>query len=97
MGGAVWLHYLGFSSRAVPALLMGLAFAAFAMMFASRRAAPISGLAALPIVLSATLIGSLVNGVDYKDLALSDYFPLTNGDTFAYLGFVEPDAHCRME
>jgi len=89
MGGAVWLHYLGFSSRAVPALLTGLALAAFAMMFASRRAAPLSGLAALPIVLLATLIGSLVNGVDYKDLALSDYFPLTNSDTFAYLGYVD--------
>ena len=86
----VWLHYVGIPGAFnVPVILL---FAGLCSLLAFRRwrMHELSILSyAFGAIVVAVFAGTVLNGLDYNGISLGNYFPLTNGDTFSYLGHVD--------
>ncbi|MEH2470454.1 hypothetical protein V1281_000301 [Nitrobacteraceae bacterium AZCC 2161] len=86
---ATILHSFGFRSAAVFWGLLGLAAAGmFFQLARARRPRPIFILGGIAICMVAAALAFAVNAADLVFAGL-DYFPLTNDDTFSYLGHID--------
>ncbi len=89
------LHDLGLGSRAVYAIVLASTLAALIAAGAARRIRlPLRGLVlGSGLVAAAALLSGAINSVDIASVGLEGYFPLTNDDTFAYLGCIDQIRH----
>jgi hypothetical protein len=83
------LHSFGLQAFAVFWTLIGTSTAASVAWLWVRRRSPLQiPVAAIWPCLLAAALALVLNSADLKFAGL-DYFPLTNGDTFSYLGFID--------
>jgi hypothetical protein len=83
------LHSFGLQAFAVFWTLIGASTAASIVWLWLRRRSPLQiPLSAIWPCLLAAALALVLNSADLKFAGL-DYFPLTNGDTFSYLGFID--------
>ena len=83
------LHSFGLRAPAVFWTIAGLSAAASVTLLGSRKRLPLRG---FPIAVGVCVFGAaLALALNSADLAVAglDYFPLTNDDTFSYLGFID--------
>lgn len=89
IAAAVWLHFLGVGGRAIFALILLVALIGIALVLRFKRVGFSVLIAPMGAIAAGAFLGTLINGTDYYGFSLNDYFPLTNDDTFTYLGFID--------
>jgi hypothetical protein len=83
------LHSFGLRGPAVFWTLAGLSAAASVALLGSRKRRPLRGfLIAVGVCFFGAALALALNSADLSVAGL-DYFPLTNDDTFSYLGFID--------